>query len=116
MEGDGSLMFNIHELQTVLYHKLPIKLFIYNNNGYYSIRVTHLNFFKKEYASGPNTGLSLPNFEKLIKAWGFPYVKIASDKDLYKVKEVMNHKGPIVCELMIDPLQPMPPKWSAGVD
>jgi acetolactate synthase-1/2/3 large subunit len=116
MEGDGSLMFNIHELQTVLYHKLPIKLFIYNNNGYYSIRVTHLNFFKKEYASGPNTGLSLPNFEKLIKAWGFPYVKIASDKDLYKVKGVINHKGPIVCELMIDPLQPMPPKWSAGVD
>jgi len=114
MEGDGSLMFNIHELQTVLHHKLPIKLFIWNNNGYYSIRSTHLNYFKKEFASSPDTGVSFPNFEKLVKAWGFTYIKITNDKDLPKVKEVMNYKGPIVCELMIDPMQPVLPKWTAG--
>ncbi len=114
MEGDGSLMLNIQDLQTVLYHKLPIKLFIWNNGGYYSIRNTHLNYFKKEFASSPATGVSFPNFEKLVKAWGFTYVKIASDNDLPKVKQIIDHKGPIVCELMIDPMQPVLPKWTAG--
>lgn len=115
MEGDGSLMFNIQELQTVLYHKLPIKLFIYNNGGYYSIRNTQLTNFKKNFASDSSCGLSFPNFEELMKAWGFCYVKIASDKDLIKVKQVMDFKGPIVCELVIDPMQPMLPKWTAGL-
>jgi acetolactate synthase-1/2/3 large subunit len=114
VEGDGGLMLNIHELQTMLYHQLPIKLFIFNNNGYYSIRNTHLNYFKKVFAADPESGVGFPNYEKLIKAWGFSYVKIASDKDLDKVKEIMNFKGPIVCEVMIDPAQPMLPKWSAG--
>ena len=113
-EGDGSLMLNIQDLQTILHHKLPIKLFIYNNNGYYSIRATHLTYFKKVFATDPKTGVSLPNYKRLIKAWGFPYVKIANDKDLHKVKQVMDFKGPIVCELMLDPDQPMPPKWTAG--
>jgi len=115
MEGDGSLMLNIQELQTVLYHKLPIKLFIWNNNGYYSIRATHLNYFKKEFASSPKTGVSFPNFENLIQAWGFPYRKIARDKDLAMIPEIMNYKGPIVCELMIAPDQPVLQKWSAGM-
>ncbi len=114
MEGDGSLMLNIQELQTVLHHRLPIKLFIWNNRGYYSIRNTHLTYFKKEFASSPETGVSFPNFEKLIKAWGFPYVKIKNDLELNKVKEVINHEGPIVCELMIHPMQPTLPKWTAG--
>jgi acetolactate synthase-1/2/3 large subunit len=115
MEGDGSLMLNIQELQTVFHHNLPIKLFIWNNNGYYSIRTTHLNYFKKEFASSPETGVSFPDFEKIIKAWGFAYRKIANNKDLDKVEEIMNYKGPIVCELVIDPNQPMPSKWTAGM-
>ena len=114
MEGDGSLMLNIQELQTVIHHKLPIKLFIWNNRGYYSIRSTHLNYFHKEFASSPETGVSFPNFEKLMKAWGFPYFKINNDDELYKVKEVMDYKGPVVCELIIDPMQPVLTKWTAG--
>ncbi len=114
MEGDGSLMLNIQELQTVLYHTLPIKLYIWNNNGYFSIRNTHLAYFNKNFASDSETGVSFPDYEKLMKAWGFPYVKIASNSDLHKVKEVQEHNGPIVCELIIDPNQPMLPKWTAG--
>jgi len=113
-EGDGSLMLNLQDLQTVLYHHLPIKLFIFNNNGYYSIRVTHEAYFKKVFAADPNSGVTFPNYEKLIKAWGLPYVKIASDKELFKVKKVIDAKGPIVCELMLDPKQPILPKWSAS--
>ncbi|HUW22025.1 MAG TPA: thiamine pyrophosphate-binding protein [Candidatus Bathyarchaeia archaeon] len=114
MEGDGSIMLNIHELQTMVHHNLPLKIFIFNNNGYYSIKVTHAAFFKRIFASTPETGVSFPNFEKLIKAWGIKYEKIAANKDLYKVKKVIDYRGAVVCELMIDPDQPMLPKWTAG--
>ena len=114
-EGDGSIMLNIQELQTVLYHQLPLKIFIFNNNGYYSIRNTHLRYFNKIFAADPDSGVSLPNFEKLITGWGLAYQRIVNDDELAKVKEVMKFEGPIVCELMIDPYQPMLPHWEAGL-
>lgn len=114
MEGDGSIMLNIQELQTVVHHKLPLKIFIFNNNGYFSIKTTHNAFFKKIFASTPETGVSLPNFEKISKAWGIKYFRILNNKDLKKIKKVLNYKGPVICELMLDPDQPMLPKWSAG--
>ncbi len=113
MEGDGSLMLNIHELQTILYHNLPIKLFIFNNGGYYSIRNTHQKYFNKVFAADSTSGLSLPDYSKLIPAWGMDYECIHNDKELSKLEKISN-KGPIVFELMIDPNQPMLPKWSAG--
>ncbi|MBU2260240.1 thiamine pyrophosphate-binding protein [Patescibacteria group bacterium] len=115
LEGDGSIMMNIQELQTVVHHKLPIKIFIFNNNGYYSIRSTHLKFFNKIFASDPATGVSFPDFSRLIPAWGLAYERINNDDELSKVEKVMEHKGPIVCELMLDPDQPMLERWSAGI-
>src|SRR3990167_8581919 len=115
MEGDGSLMLNLSQLQVVKHHRLPLKLFIFNNNGYLSIRNTHLAYFGKIFAADPSTGVSLPDYSKLIKAWGFPYEKISEEKDLVKIKKIMNHPGPVVVELMIDPEQPMLPKWTAGI-
>ena len=114
MEGDGSLMLNIHELQTVVHHKLPIKLFIFNNAGYYSIRATHLNYFKRVFAADYQTGVSLPDYRKLTKAWGLKYFKIDKDDNLPNVAKVLDFRGPAVCELLIDPNQPMLPKWTAG--
>ena len=114
-EGDGSIMMNIQELQTVAHHKLPLKIFIFNNNGYYSIRTTHLKFFNKISASDPSSGVSLPDYSKLIPAWGLAYERINNDSELGKLKKVMDHQGPIVCELMIDPNQPLLEKWSAGM-
>jgi acetolactate synthase I/II/III large subunit len=113
MEGDGSIMLNIQELQTILYHKLPIKIFIFNNGGYFSIRNTHLNYFKKVFASCEKSGLSIPDFSKIIPAWGFDYERINNNKELYKLEKINNNK-PIVFELMIDPDQKMVSKWSAG--
>jgi len=112
--GDGSIMLNIQELQTVVHHQLPLKIFIFNNNGYYSIRNTHKRYFNKVFAADPDSGVSFPNFEKLIKAWGIKYEKISDDKDLGKVKKVINYRGPIVCELMLDPDQSLLPGWTAG--
>lgn len=114
-EGDGSLMLNIQELQTVVHHNLPIRLFIFNNNGYYSIRTTHLKFFNKISASDPSSGVTLPDYSKLIPAWGLAYERINNNDELKKLKKVMEHQGPIVCELMLDPNQPLLDKWSAGM-
>lgn len=114
IEGDGSIMLNIHELQTMVHHHLPIKIFIYNNSGYYSIRSTHLAFFNKIFAADAASGVSLPSFEKIAKAWDIKFVKIKNDSKLAKIKDVMDYPGPVICELVIDPDQPMPPKWTAG--
>lgn len=113
-EGDGSLMLNIQELQTVIHHKLPIILFIYNNNGYWSIRNTHHKYFNKIFAADPKTGVTLPDYSKLIPAWGFKYIRINNNNDFNKIKTLMEEKTPIVCELIIDPAQPMQLTWSAG--
>lgn len=115
MEGDGSLMLNIHELSTIVYHKLPIKLFIFNNQGYASIRNTHRNYFQKVFAADASSGVGLPNYSKLIPAWGLVYEKIENDKELKKLDRVMKYSGPIVIELMMDPNQPGFGKWSAGM-
>lgn len=115
MTGDGSIMFNIQELQTIKQHNLPIKIFIWNNNGYYSIRQTHQNFFKRLFASDPSSGVTLPDFSKLIPGWGLPYEKISSREELTKLDSILSGDGPVVCELMIDPDQNMLPKWMAGM-
>jgi acetolactate synthase-1/2/3 large subunit len=113
LEGDGSIMLNIHELQTVLHHRLPLKIFILNNNGYFSIRDTHTRYFQRLFACDPSCGVTLPNFEKLVKAWGLPYQKIENDRQLFKLEKIVNAQGPIVCELMVDPKQPMLPRWKS---
>jgi len=114
MEGDGSIMLNIQELETAIHHKLPLKIFIWNNNGYYSIRNTHKTYFKSIFAADSTSGVSIPNFERLIKGWGIDYVKVQNDREIGKIREVMESDKLVVCELMIDPDQPMLPKWTAG--
>ncbi|MDD5012085.1 MAG: thiamine pyrophosphate-binding protein [Candidatus Nanoarchaeia archaeon] len=113
MEGDGSIMMNLQELETMKYHNLPLKVFIFNNGGYYSIRNTHRKFFNKIFAADEESGVSLPNWENLINGWGIKYEKIKNKNDLYKIKNILDYHGPVVCELMIDPEQKGLPKWSA---
>ena len=115
LTGDGSIMLNLQDIQTVLHHQLPLKIFIFNNNGYFSIRSTHLRYFNRVFAADPDSGVSLPNFQKLITGWGLAYQRIANDDELSKVKEVMESENPIVCELMIDPAQPILPHWEADL-
>jgi acetolactate synthase-1/2/3 large subunit len=114
-EGDGSIMLNIQELQMVGQYRLPLKIFIFNNGGYYSIRSTHQRYFDKVFAADAASGVTLPDFSKLIPAWGLPYVRIRNDSELGKLDRVMQCYGPIVCELIIDPEQPMLERWSAGM-
>ena len=115
IEGDGSIMMNVQELQTVIYHQLPIKIFLLNNGGYYSIKNTHLNYFGKIFAADEGSGVGFPNWSKLAPAWGIKYDSIKSEKDLYKIENVLKFPGPIFCEVFIDPYQKKLPKWEAGM-
>lgn len=82
LEGDGSIMMNLQELQTVLTNKLPIKIFVINNQGYHSIRQTQNNLFKEhcKIGIGPESGdLSFPDFAKLSQAFGYTYLEAHSN-------------------------------------
>ena len=83
IEGDGSLMMNLQELETVVSQKLPIKLMIINNDGYLSIKMTQESFFSgQEFASGPETGVTIPSYEKVAKAFGIPYLKMTKNDNI----------------------------------
>lgn len=112
IEGDGSLQMNIQEFQTLVHYNLPIKLFVINNDGYLSIKITQENFFNgREVAAGKNSGVSFPNLEKLCLAYGLPYVSITHNSQLDdKLKQTFETKGPVVCELFSYPYEKHEPK------
>lgn len=115
--GDGSIQMNLQELQTIVHHKLPIKIFVINNNGYLAIRNTQDNFFKSHYVgSNPSTGVSFPDILKIAKAYGIPSLRIKNHNGLNrKVKNVLSKNGPVICEIMMDSKQPLMPKVSSYV-
>ena len=110
--GDGSIMMNLQELQTIVGNQLPIKIFILNNLGYASIYQTHRNFFGgKEIGASPKSGVNFPNFEALMEGFGIPYIKLGSTERIKQtITHVFNHRGPMVCEVMLDPDQAFAPK------
>ncbi len=116
LEGDGSIMMNLQELQTVLTNKLPIKIFLINNNGYHSIRITQNNLFSEhsKVGIGPESGdLSFPSFELISKAFGYPYYSAHSNAEMKKVvDEVLGINGPVFCEIFTDTKQVWEPKSS----
>lgn len=116
LEGDGSIMMNLQELQTVITNKLPIKIFLINNNGYHSIRITQNNLFKEhtKIGIGSESGdLSFPEFKKIAEAFGYPYYKAASNAEMKEVvNQVLLQDGPAFCEIFTDTEQVWEPKSS----
>ncbi len=110
--GEGGLNMTIHELATIMHHRLPVKLFVFNNGGYLTIKQTQeLGFDGRLMGSTAESGISFPDFMKLAEAHGFPGVRLNSHDGLKeRLEEVVNHDGPIVCELMMDPDQIQAPK------
>lgn len=115
IEGDGSLMMNLQELQTVIYNKLNLKIVILNNNGYHSIRQTQKNLFQPPmYGVCSDNGVSFPDFEKLSAAFGFPYYKVDSIEGAdSQIQNALETEGPVVIEAFLDPEQNFSPKLSA---
>ncbi|MGN0367689.1 MAG: thiamine pyrophosphate-binding protein [Wujia sp.] len=116
LEGDGSIMMNLQELQTIITNRLPIKLFLINNNGYHSIRLTQNNLFHDhcKIGIGPESGdLSFPEFRKIAEAFEFPYYCAHSNEEMKKVvDEVLAMDGPVFCEIFTDTDQVWEPKSS----
>lgn len=109
--GDGGLQMNIQELQTILHNKLPIKIFIFNNNGYTSIRETQRNYFEGYLASDENSGVSFPDMVKLGTAYGIKSKRIERPDNLEKeISEVLNSEGPYICDIVIPEDKDVHPK------
>src|SRR5579872_530718 len=111
---DGGMMLNLQELQTMVHHQLPIKLFIFNNDGYLMIKHTQKALFNGRY-SGTNTksGVTCPDFGALAKAFNIPAFSIKTWEDFDSViPEVQNHQGPVICEVFTHPEQLFVPKLS----
>jgi len=113
--GDGSIMMNLQELQTIVGNKLAIKIFIINNQGYSSIFQTHRNFFNGvEVGAGPSSGVTFPDFSKLAIAFELPYFTCATHDEMADaIAQTMASDGPAICEIMVDQNQPFAPKLSS---
>ena len=116
LEGDGSIMMNLQELQTIITNKLPIKIFLINNSGYHSIRITQSNLFSEhcKVGIGEESGdLSFPAFRKIADAFGFPYYEAHSNASMKEtVDKVLALEGPVFCEIYTDTEQRWEPKSS----
>lgn len=100
--GDGSFQLNIQELQTIVHHDLPIKMFVWNNNGYLSIRATQTKFFEgRLIGADPTSGVSFPDLRKIARAYGIKFFKVSKSDKLHNViEEVMNYPKAVICEVM----------------
>jgi len=115
LAGDGSIMMNIQELQTVKHHNLPIKLFILNNDGYISIKQTQNNFFNgRQIASGKESGVSFPDFIKVAQAFDLSALRITNQDNLKEeIQKILSTKGTVVCEVMLQNDYIFQPKHSS---
>ncbi len=114
LEGDGSIMMNLQELQTVLTNQLPIKIFLINNEGYHSIRQTQNNLFGHhcKVGIGPESGdLSFPSFKKLSEAFGYTYIEAHSNAEMKQmVDKALEMEGTVFAEVFVSPEQNFEPK------
>lgn len=113
--GDGSLQMNIQEFATIRHNKLPIKTFVFNNNGYLLIRHTQRNFMEgRLFGEGPKSGVWCPECMKIAEAYGIKGVKIDRKEDIdVKIREVLAYDGPVICEVKVPEWQLLMPRVSS---
>ncbi len=117
--GDGSLQMNIQELQTLVTYKMPLKIFVLENEGYLAIKTTQKSFFKGEFTgSNPQSGVICPSLEKIALAYGIPYISISENgkKLVDTISQVLNSNGVMICEVHMHPEQTLFPKSASFMD
>jgi acetolactate synthase-1/2/3 large subunit len=99
--GEGSFQLNIQELQTIIQYKLPIKILLFNNGAYGAIEITQTNFFKNKFGVDKSSGISFPDTEKVVTAYGIKYISINTNDEIEsKIKEFLEYNsGPIILEV-----------------
>ena len=113
LAGDGSIMMNLQELQTIAHHRIPIKIFVLNNGGYLSIRTSQTNFFGRLAGEGPASGVSFPDFVAVASAFGIPARRIAGADFPGQLAEVLASEGPYLCDVVLDETQGFEPRMSS---
>lgn len=120
LEGDGSLMMNLQELETIKYHDMPITIFIINNQGYLSIKLTQNSFFNGNLvATDASSGVSIPAYKNIAKAFNYDYFSIKTNSNIDKIlTKVFKRKNKrCIVELFTDPNELHEPKVKArGLD
>jgi acetolactate synthase-1/2/3 large subunit len=113
--GDGSFQFNIQELQTVRSNNLNLRMFVLNNQGYESIRTTQTNYFEGRFVGSDfGSGIGNPDLQKLAEAYGIGYQRLSDPANLTDgVRHVLEHDGPMLCEVIISPTQARMPRTSS---
>ena len=114
LSGDGSIQMNLQELQTIVHHKLPIKMFIINNDGYHSMRQTESNLFPEHsmFGVGPHDShdISFPDLHKISDAYGIPYYSIKNNDEMNKIDDILKIDGFCLVEVFVDVNQKFEPK------
>ena len=118
INGDGSMMMNLQEMQTIVHLNLPIKLFVYINDGYLTIKHTQNNLFGSKFAgSGAKSGVTCPDYSKIGEAFGFKTFKIRTLQEAETLlPSVLAEDGPVLCEVFIHSMQLLAPKTSFNIN
>jgi acetolactate synthase-1/2/3 large subunit len=115
--GDGGFQLNSQELQTIAHLKLPVKIFVVNNNGYHAIRVTQENYFQKNYVgSTAETGVSMPNLQALAHAYGIAHRRMENNATVRDViAQAIASAQPEIIEILVDPNKHLLPKLGSFI-
>ncbi len=118
IDGDGGFLMNVQELATLKYNNLPVKIFVLNNNGYGSIKTSQDRYFQgRRLGTDKESGLGLPNMEKMVKGFEINYFQIANRSELrVTMSQALKTKGPAVIEIRIDPDQITEPRTYTEID
>lgn len=117
INGDGAFQLNIQELETLHRLRLPVKIFIWNNAGYASIRSMQRNNFEGRYvASSIESGLSMPDISRVAQAYGFKTCIVHDNHELDRLlPQIMADDEPVLCELMVLPEETVSPRVKAFI-
>lgn len=117
--GDGSLQMNIQELQTLVTYKMPLKIFVLENEGYLAIKTTQKSFFGGHFTgSNPASGVVCPDLSKIAAAYGIPYTSCNENGGALQdaIARTLNSDGPMICEIHMHPEQTLFPKSASFMD
>jgi acetolactate synthase-1/2/3 large subunit len=109
--GDGGLMFNIQEFQTIRHYNLPVKIFVIDNEGYLTQKLMQIKNFRRYVGAHPKSGVSCPDLQEVAKSFKIKTSVIDSDKNqLEKISKVLAGNEPHVCIVKIPPMQSLTPR------
>ena len=118
VSGDGSIQMNLQELQTILNYKLPIKIFMLENDGYLAMKTTQKSFFEGRYTgTDSKSGIICPDMIKIAKAYGYPTMDINDETLLDEtIEKALNMDGPVFVQIHMPPFQTLFPKAASFLD